>query len=123
MKTNFIVFITFLSTAVFFLLLIDKLKVYGIQFKKLGLTPFEGLLLLGFTSNDKKLTLISGGLLLLGGRYYRNFTVLVEHFRQSHPQLTKQMNRKQPINPFAPESPVTARTDPHPFYPSYHHQF
>ena len=73
MKSNFIIFITFLSTAVLFLLLIDKLKVYGIQFKKLGLTPFwggryfqgvttfEGLLLLGFTNDDKKLTLISGG--------------------------------------------------------------
>ena len=60
----------------------NKLKVYGIPFKKLGLatfrgggllllggcyfrgggvTTFRGLLLLGFTSGHKKLTLISGG--------------------------------------------------------------
>ena len=63
-------------------LLIDKLKVYGIQLKKLGLATswgggrryfrevatFGGSLLLGFTSGHKKLTLFSGGC-------YRNFTV------------------------------------------------
>ena len=29
----------------------------------------------------------------------------------------------QHINPFAPEPPVTARADPGPFYPLWHHQF
>ena len=61
-------------------LLIDKLKVYGIQLKKLGLATswggvsllsggryfrgvatFGGSLLSGFTSGHKKLTLFSGG--------------------------------------------------------------
>ena len=40
-----------------------------------GVATFGGSLLSGFTSSHKKLTLISGGLLLSGGRYYRNFTV------------------------------------------------
>ena len=74
-----------------FWLLIDKLKVYGILFKKLGLATFwwgvaifgrsllsgGGSLPLGgryfrheFTSGHKKLTSFSGG------RYYRNSTVL-----------------------------------------------
>ena len=74
-------------------LLIDKLKVL----KKLGLATFGGgrgslllgdryfsggryfrgggSLLSGFTSSRKKLTLPSGGLLLAGDRYYRNFMV------------------------------------------------
>ena len=69
--------------------MIDKLKVYGIQFKKLGLATFWGgggvggrvatlgdPLLSGFTSGHKKIDVNFGGSLLLGGRYYRNFTVI-----------------------------------------------
>ena len=63
--------------------MIDKLKLYGIQLKKLGLTTFEG----GFTTfgiylRPQKIDVnfgggryFRGGALLSGGRYYRNFTV------------------------------------------------
>ena len=59
------------------------LMINGIPFKKLGLAifggegvaTFRGSLLSRFTSGHKKLTLIAGGLLLSGGRYYRNFKV------------------------------------------------
>ena len=70
--------------------MIDKLKVYGIQFKKLGLATFwwgggatfggggryfGGPLLSGFTSGHKRIDVNFGRSLLSGSRYYRNFTV------------------------------------------------
>lgn len=82
-------------------MLIDKLKVYEVQFKKnlvslllevgRGVTTFGRSLLSGgcfffgggpyvrdLLAATKKLTFISGGLLLSGGHYYRNFTVMLK---------------------------------------------
>ena len=60
--------------------MIDKLKLYGIQLKKLGLTTFEGgVATFGiYLRPQKNLRLFRGGgrgALLSGGHYYRNFTV------------------------------------------------
>ena len=65
--------------------MIEKLKVDGIQIKKLGLVTFEGgatafrgvatfggSLLSGFTCGHKKLTLISGG----GRGYFRGVATI-----------------------------------------------
>ena len=71
-------------------LLIDKLMIYGILFKKNDFTIFGGgrvatfgrsilsggSLLSGFTSGHKKLSLTSGG------RHYRNFTVELLRVKQ-----------------------------------------
>ena len=59
--------------------MIEKLKVYGIQLKKLGLNTFEGgVATFGIYFRPQKIDVNFGGgagALLSGGRYYQNFTV------------------------------------------------
>ena len=96
--------------------MIDNLKAYGIQFKKLGLATFwgggsllseEGALLSGFTSGHKKLTLISGGYSYRNYRYLHDFLVL---FRHNRLQAMSFVRKVQVLSPTSDISNCASRT-------------